>query len=74
MFSKAWARATSAFAHPADKKAASVTRALSPQLESLRVDFEDLDLDSPSDAFEALRRIVAVSPVIHGEAPEFHRA
>ena len=37
-------------------------------------DLHDLDLNSPTDAFEALRRIASEAPVMHGEAPEFHRA
>ena len=74
MFSKTWARAASAFGHPADQKAAHVTHSLASSLRSMRIDVGDLDLDSPSDAFEALRRIAAEAPVMHGEAPEFHRA
>jgi hypothetical protein len=40
----------------------------------MKIDLGDLDLDSPADAFEALRRIASETPVMHGEAPEFHRA
>jgi hypothetical protein len=74
MFSKAWARASAAFGHPADHKADHVTHSLASSLRSMKIDLADLDLDSPSDAFEALRRIADEAPVMHGEAPEFHRA
>ncbi len=40
----------------------------------MKIDLGDLDLDSPADAFEALRRIASEAPVMHGEAPEYHRA
>jgi UrcA family protein len=73
MFAKTWARALSAFGHPADSEAVAVTEALLSKVESMRVDCADLDLDSPSDAFEALRRIAATAPVMHGEAPQFRR-
>jgi len=68
MFSKTLAWALAPFGHPADAQAASAT-----ETQSIRFDFHDLNLDRPSEAFEALRRIAAESPVIHGEAPEFHR-
>ena len=74
MLSKAWARTMAVLGHPADSKAALLTRSLSSTLQSMKVDVGDLDLDSPSDAFEALRRIAAEAPVMHGEAHEFHRA
>jgi hypothetical protein len=74
MFSKAWARTIGVLGHPADSKAAHITHSLAASLQSMRIDLGDLDLDSPADAFEALRRIASEAPVMHGEAPEFHRA
>ena len=74
MLSKSRARAQCAFGHPADSKAAAVTQALLSKIESLSSDFCDLDLNSPADAYEALRRIAATTPVMHGEAPQFHQA
>jgi hypothetical protein len=74
MLSKPRARARCAFGHPADSRAAAVTQALLSKIESLSSDFLDLDLNSPADASEALRRIAATTPVMHGEAPQFHRA
>jgi hypothetical protein len=68
MFGKAWARARIAFGH--DAKTAAVTETLLKKLQTMKVDVDDLDLDRPSDAFEALRRIAADSPMMHGEAPE----
>jgi hypothetical protein len=69
MFAKTWARARTAFGYPTDAKAAAVTENLLKKLQSMSVDVDDLDLDHPSDAFEALRRIAAESPVMHGEVP-----
>jgi len=74
MFSKAWARTVAVFGHPADSQAAHMTNSIVSSLQSMKIDLGDLDLDSPTDAFEALRRIASEAPVMHGEAPEFHRA
>jgi hypothetical protein len=74
MFSKALARTFAVLGHPADSKAAHITHALASSLKSTKIDLGDLDLDSPTDAFEALRRIASEAPVMHGEAPEYHRA
>ncbi len=74
MFSKALARTFAVLGRPAGSKAVHITHALASSLQSTKIDLGDLDLDSPTDAFEALRRIASEAPVMHGEAPEFHRA
>jgi hypothetical protein len=73
MLAKTWARAVSVFAHPVDSKADAVTHNLLTRLQSMKIDVGDLDLDTPADAFEALRRIASESPVMHGEAPNLPR-
>jgi citrate synthase len=65
MFSKPRARGRVILGHPADTEAMAVTMAMLSRLEAMRVDVGDLD--SPADALEALRRLAAEAPVMHGE-------
>ncbi|MGH7025653.1 MAG: hypothetical protein ACREEB_18995 [Caulobacteraceae bacterium] len=74
MPAKNWARAFFAFGQPVVSRATVIAESPPETFPSPGVDFADLNLDRPSDAFEALRRAVASSPTMHGEAPEFHRA
>ena len=74
MFPKTWVRAIAALGHSADSKMFADSGPLSLNSQPLPIELADLNLDQPSDAFEALRRIAAEAPTMHGEAPEFHRA
>jgi hypothetical protein len=65
MLSKSRARGRAVLGHPADPKATAVASAMLSRLEAMWVDVGDLD--SPADALEALRRVAAEAPVMHGE-------
>jgi len=65
MFSKSWATGCVVLGHPADPKAAAVAKAMLSRLEAMRVDVGDIG--GPVDTLEALRRLAAEAPVMHGE-------